>query len=79
MPASKKPVDFETALGQLETMVEELEKGDLSLEQSLHTFEEGVRLTRSCQSMLSDAEQKVQMLIKQNGELKEAPFELPEE
>ena len=79
MPASKKPLDFETALNQLETMVEQLEKGDLSLEQSLQTFEQGVTLTRDCQTMLSEAEQKVQLLIQENGELKETPFELPEE
>ncbi|GGK64700.1 exodeoxyribonuclease VII small subunit [Amphritea balenae] len=79
MPAKKKTPDFETSLTQLETMVNQLEQGELSLEQSLETFEQGVRLTRDCQSILAQAEQKVQMLIQQNGELKEIPFDLPEE
>ncbi|MEH6575982.1 MAG: exodeoxyribonuclease VII small subunit [Amphritea sp.] len=79
MPAKKKSADFEASLAQLESMVEQLEQGDLSLEQSLQTFEKGVKLTRDCQTILSQAEQKVQMLIKQNGELHEVPFELPEE
>ncbi|WP_299202158.1 exodeoxyribonuclease VII small subunit [uncultured Amphritea sp.] len=79
MCAKKKTPDFETSLAQLESMVTQLEQGELSLEQSLQTFEQGVRLTRDCQSILADAEQKVQMLIQQNGELKEVPFDLPEE
>ena len=79
MPAKKKTPDFETSLAQLESMVNQLEQGELSLEQSLETFEQGVRLTRDCQSILAQAEQKVQMLIQQNGELTEVPFDLPEE
>ena len=79
MPAKKKKPDFEASLAQLETMVNQLEQGELSLEQSLETFEQGVRLTRECQAILAQAEQKVQMLIEQNGEVKEVPFELPEE
>lgn len=79
MPAKKKTPDFESSLAQLETMVEQLEQGDLSLEQSLQTFEQGVKLTRDCQSILAQAEQKVQMLIQQNGQLEQVPFEVPEE
>jgi len=79
MPAKKKTPDFETSLAQLETMVEQLEQGELSLEQSLQTFEQGVKLTRDCQSILAQAEQKVQMLIQQNGELQQVPFEMPDE
>ncbi|MCV6610901.1 MAG: exodeoxyribonuclease VII small subunit [Amphritea sp.] len=79
MPAKKKAPDFEASLAQLETMVEQLEKGELSLDESLQTFEQGVKLTRECQTILAQAEQKVQMLIQQNGEVKEVPFEMPEE
>lgn len=78
MPAKKKSPDFETALSQLETMVEQLEKGELSLEESLQTFEQGVKLTRDCQSILAQAEQKVQMLVEQNGETTTVPFDMPE-
>jgi exodeoxyribonuclease VII small subunit len=70
MPKAKKSVDFELALDQLEELVEEMERGDLTLEESLKAFEEGIKLTRECQGALALAEQKVQMLIEENGELK---------
>lgn len=70
MAKAKKGVDFEEALDQLEELVEELENGDLTLEESLKAFEQGIKLTRECQSALTQAEQKVQMLIEENGKLK---------
>jgi len=63
----KKP-DFETALAELEALVEKMELGELSLEDSLQQFERGVQLTRSCQQALKDAEQKVQVLLKKDGQ-----------
>ena len=68
MPTAKK-IDFEASLGQLEQLVDQMEEGDLSLEDSLKAFEQGVKLTRECQRALKDAEQKVQLLMEQNGEL----------
>ncbi len=65
---NKKQPDFETELAELETLVETLEQGDISLEESLKLFERGVTLTRSCQKALQDAEQKVQILLDKNGE-----------
>ncbi len=65
---SKKQPDFETALVELETLVESLEQGDISLEESLKLFERGVALTRSCQTSLKEAEQKVQILLDKTGE-----------
>lgn len=62
------PVDFEQALEELEGLVEELEGGELSLEDSLARFERGVQLTRSCQRALKDAERKVQVLVAEAGE-----------
>jgi len=70
MAKAKKSVDFELALDQLEELVEEMEQGDLTLEESLKAFEQGIKLTRECQGALAAAEQKVQMLIEENGELK---------
>ncbi|MFT5577811.1 MAG: exodeoxyribonuclease VII small subunit [Paraglaciecola psychrophila] len=70
MTKAKKSVDFELALDQLEELVEEMEQGDLTLEESLKAFEQGIKLTRECQGALALAEQKVQMLIEENGELK---------
>ena len=65
-----KSINFEKALDQLETLVDDMENGDLTLEQSLKAFEQGIKLTRDCQSALSQAEQKVQMLVEENGKLK---------
>ena len=69
-----KPVDFETALRDLEEIVERLEQGDLPLEESLAAFERGVLLTRTCQVALKEAEQKVEILLKKAGESVPAPF-----
>ena len=66
---------FEEQLKKLETIVDQLEKGDLSLEDSLKLFEEGVGLSAACKKELDAAECKVQMLIKQrDGSLKTEPF-----
>lgn len=63
--------DFEKALQELEKLVEKMEQGDMGLEESLQYFERGVALTRSCQKALGEAEQKVQILLKNTvaGEL----------
>lgn len=58
--------NFETALEELNTIVEKMEQGGLSLEESLKNFERGVELTRQCQQALQSAEQKVQILLKKN-------------
>jgi exodeoxyribonuclease VII small subunit len=71
----KNTLDFEAALTELEQLVALLEKGDLSLEDSLKKFEQGVKLTRNCQKALLEAEQKVQLLIEKNGELSLEPFD----
>jgi exodeoxyribonuclease VII small subunit len=66
--AIEAPPDFETAMRDLEELVERLEQGDLPLEESLAAFERGVLLTRACQSALKEAEQKVEILLKKAGE-----------
>ena len=66
---------FEESLKKREGLVEQLEKGDLALEDSLKLFEEGVGLSAACKKELDEAEGKVQMLIKQrDGSLKAEPF-----
>jgi exodeoxyribonuclease VII small subunit len=72
---SQKSPNFETALAELETLVENMEQGDLSLDESLKQFERGVQLTRSCQQALKDAEQKVQILLTKNGDETLQPFD----
>jgi exodeoxyribonuclease VII, small subunit len=67
---------FEESLKRLETVVEQLEKGELTLEDSLKLFEEGTQLTANCKQELDAAEGKVQMLVKQrDGSLKAEPFD----
>jgi len=75
MPA-KKSVNLEKALIELEKLVEEMEQGNLSLEESLKRFEKGIALTSDCQQALQSAELKVQELIEKNGKLLEKDFEV---
>jgi exodeoxyribonuclease VII small subunit len=72
---SQKSPDFETALAELESLVEKMEQGEQSLDESLKQFERGVQLTRSCQQSLQDAEQKVQILLTKNGKEALQPFD----
>ena len=71
----KETYPFEQSLAKLEELVQRMEKGDLSLEDSLKTFEEGVKLTRECQQALAKAEQRVKLLVEQNGALSQTDFE----
>lgn len=57
------PLKFEDAMARLETIVAELEKGDLRLDESMKIFEEGIRLSKTCLKMLNDAERRVEVLI----------------
>jgi exodeoxyribonuclease VII small subunit len=67
--------DFETALQELETLVEKMEQGELSLEDSLSHFERGVKLSRTCQQALKAAEQKVEILMQKNAREEIVPFD----
>ena len=71
----QQSLPFEQSLKELETLVEKMEQGDLSLEESLQHFERGVQLTRACQQALKDAEQKVETLLKKNGQETIVPFD----
>ena len=76
MPRKSKEFDFEKSLGELEKLVELMEEGDLSLEDSLKHFERGIALTRACHQALSEAEQKVKILMKdQDGKEAVVDFE----
>lgn len=74
MPKKKTTNLFEASLAELEQLVEQMEQGDLSLEDSLKSFERGVALTRTCQQALQEAEQKVQILLEKNGTQTLEPF-----
>ena len=67
--------DFEQALEDLEALVSSMEEGELSLEDSLQAFEKGIKLTRECQTALKRAEQKVQVLINENGDTEDLEVE----
>ncbi len=66
---------FEECLQRLEVIVNELEKSDVSLDQALQLFDEGVKLSESCRKELEEAEGKVEILLKKNGKLQLEPFE----
>jgi exodeoxyribonuclease VII small subunit len=69
--------NFESILQTLEDLVEKMEHGELTLEESLAAFEQGVKLTRGAQKALAEAEQKVQLLLEENGELVTRDFQEP--
>ena len=75
MARDSKSMDFEQALAELEGLVDRLERGDLPLDDALKAFERGVALTRHCQSSLQAAQQKVEILLKRNGQVQIEPFE----
>ena len=73
--AETQQFDFEEALEQLEELVSAMEEGDLSLEESMQSFEKGIKLTRECQSALDKAEQKVQKLLDDAGTTEPLDFD----
>lgn len=66
--SSPSPEQFEQSIQKLETLVKQLEAGTLPLEEALTAFQEGVGLVKQCQTLLSRAEQKVDVLIKANAD-----------
>jgi exodeoxyribonuclease VII small subunit len=74
-----KSPDLEAALAEINTVIEQMEQGELSLEQSLAQFERGITLIKQCQKILQEATQKVQVLITNNGQETLEPYEKDEE
>lgn len=70
-----KPPSFEEAMDELEALVEQMESGELTLEQSLTAFEKGIALTKSCQQALQAAEQKVEILTARTPDAPTEPFD----
>ncbi len=66
---------FEECLQKLESIVDELEKGNVPLEQALKLFEQGIELSNTCRKELEEAEGRVEILLRQNGKLQAEPFE----
>ena len=78
--SSTKKFNLEKSLADLEDLVDELESGDLPLEKAMKKFEEGIKLTRGCQTALKEAEQRVEILLKSAGgeDLEEFEVEGPQ-
>ena len=74
----EQPKSFEASLEALEQIVQDLEEGDLPLEKSLELFEQGIRLSRECQERLSQAERRIEVLLRDNqGRVTVSEFEAP--
>lgn len=71
-------IKFEEAIKRLEEISKELESGNLSLDESVNKFEEGMRLSKTCTKMLNEAEKRINILINNDGDIKEENF-TPEE
>lgn len=72
-------LNFEKALEKLEIIVEALEKGNLTLDEALQNYEEGVRLSRFCAGKLQEVEGRIEMIVKEGQEIKRIPFDQMEE
>ena len=75
---AEKTIDFEKSLERLETLVNEMESGNLPLEEMIKHFEEGSKLVTLCSKKLTEVEQKIEKLVKKGDGLAEAPFEASE-
>jgi exodeoxyribonuclease VII small subunit len=74
--STTKPKTFESSLEELERIVRQLEQGELTLEKSLELFEQGVKLSRDCQERLSQAERRIEILMRDNqGRASVRPFD----
>ena len=79
MAEQPDPISFEKALEELERLVERMEEGELSLEESLKTYERGIELSRACQRALDAAEQRIQVLSEQDRDPQTAPLRADEQ
>jgi exodeoxyribonuclease VII small subunit len=73
--AETKPPSFEDGLQQLETIVKEMESGELPLERALDLFERGMKLSEACRKQLEEAETRVEILTRRAGEMQPQPFD----
>ena len=74
-----KELNFEEAMQELEIIANDVEKGDLSLEESVTKFEEGMKLSKQCNDMISKAEKKITILLQKDGKIEEENFDVGEE
>ena len=79
MVKQKSTPQFEDSLKKLESIVNKMESGELSLEESIQQFEEGMALSQNCQKILKEAEQKIQILMKKTGKEELIDFDSDED
>lgn len=79
MKQNVKELKFEEAMQELEKIANDLEKGDLSLEESVTKFEEGMKLSKQCNDMIEKAEKKITILLQKDGKIEEENFNVGEE
>lgn len=75
MPKKEESKNFETLMSELEEIVQELEKGDLNLDDSVAKFEEGMKISKECNKIIESSEKRISILLENNGELLEEKFE----
>ena len=68
--------NFENKIEKLDTIANELEKGNLNLDESVKKFEEGMKLSKECSKILEDAERRIKILLEEDGEIKEEDFKI---
>lgn len=73
-----KELKFEEAMKELEIIANDLEKGDLSLEESVAKFEEGMKLSKQCNDIIQNAEKKITILLQKDGKIEEENFDVEE-
>ena len=71
--------NFEENINKLETIVADLEKGDLNLDDSVKKFEEGIKISKECNKMLEEAEKKITILLQEDDKIEEKDFKMNEE
>ena len=71
--------NFEENMNKLETIVADLEKGDLNLDDSVKKFEEGIKISKECNEMLEEAEKKITILLQEDDKIEEKDFKINEE
>ena len=76
MAEKQKNKSFEELMESLENIVQELEKGDLNLDESVAKFEEGMKISKECNKMLESSEKRISILLENNGELAEEDFDI---
>lgn len=78
MKITDKQPGFEKSLERLETIVQEMESGTLSLDKMMKDFEEGMALVKHCTETLNEVEHKIEILVKKNGQIAAEPFKTPD-